>query len=192
MRMRSARFEDADDLLAYLLVPTPQVRSGGGVITMRAKKSGVRHTYRIKRAPKREEEMYPPLTWFVGLLVGEDNALSYQYLGMLIAQPVRRKGRGRKALLAAGEEEEHTLLFRLTAKSALGEGTAPVQGFRWLIELLTGTAEEARRLFSQVDIYRCVDCRRCGRLLTVPESVMLGLGPSCQRVEEYYAAKDRG
>ena len=60
--------------------------------------------------------------------------------------------------------------FRLTAKSKAGLDAPSVQAFQWL----TGHWEDAR-----VEVWHEGRCGRCGKKLTVPESIESGIGPVC-------------
>lgn len=89
--------------------------------------------------------------FFVSYLTGPDNGSDYTYLGMV----------------ADGK-------FRLTKASKLALDSAPVKafGYSFLNLLAQGTAPG-------VDIWHEGRCGRCGRPLTVPSSIELGLGPEC-------------
>lgn len=91
--------------------------------------------------------------WFVSLLDGPDNYLNYRYLGF-IGQSDRR--------------------FRTTAKSTFPAASKPVRAFEWTwVRLAAGRSHEG------VEIYHEGKCGRCGRKLTVPESIESGFGPEC-------------
>lgn len=60
--------------------------------------------------------------------------------------------------------------FRLTAKSRVGPSAPSVVAFSWL----------ARNWESGlVEVWHEGSCGRCGRRLTVPESIESGIGPTC-------------
>lgn len=44
----------------------------------------------------------------------------------------------------------------------------------------------AKKFNIGVDIYHCGYCGRCGRKLTDPKSIMIGLGPKCAKVNRPY------
>lgn len=93
--------------------------------------------------------------FFVSLLTGSDNEGSYSYLGMLWPDKPYRYVHGRKSKV----------------KSA----APPVQAFGWYLYHLGRGADVTEK----VKIYHAGRCGRCGRKLTVPESIMTGLGPEC-------------
>jgi hypothetical protein len=93
--------------------------------------------------------------FFVGVLTGPDNASSYQYLGQIV-----RSGEGE--------------VYQHGRKSRIGEDAPSAKAARWyLTRLLAGQPTPG------VEVFHDGHCGRCGRLLTVPESVATGIGPEC-------------
>lgn len=87
---------------------------------------------------------------FVSVLVGSDNEADYSYLGFI------RDGR----FVHGG------------AKSRIGYDAPSAKAFAWVFPRLGSLPEN-------VEIWHEGCCGRCGRALTVPESIMMGLGPEC-------------
>ncbi len=88
---------------------------------------------------------------FVALLNGADNDSNYQFLGIL-SRDMYRHGR----------------------KSRVTEEAASVKAFKWFWGSL------ARGQFpASVKMWHEGKCGRCGRTLTVPESIESGYGPEC-------------
>jgi hypothetical protein len=87
--------------------------------------------------------------WFVSVLNGPDNGSNYAYIGTIF--------------------ENH---FRWTAKSTVSRECQSFKVFDWMMKsnLLLPTF---------VKIHHEGRCGRCGRRLTVPESIKNGLGPEC-------------
>lgn len=102
------------------------------------------------KVKKNEGENQPDL-WFISLLSGPDNEGDYTYLGMI------RNGQ-----------------FLLTRASKMTSDSLPVKAFRWTWEKLVAGVEP-----EQVEIWHAGKCGRCGRTLTVPESISSGYGPEC-------------
>lgn len=61
-------------------------------------------------------------------------------------------------------------------KSPVGPKSPSASAANWFFHLL-GTP----RLTEQCDVYHAGRCCRCGRTLTVPESIESGIGPECAR-----------
>jgi uncharacterized protein DUF6011 len=86
---------------------------------------------------------------FVSLLNGSDNESSYAYLGLIGTDGA----------------------FRLTKNSCAGAEAPSVKAFSFFWN--------ARELHPQLAVYHSGHCGRCGRTLTVPESIATGIGPEC-------------
>ena len=90
--------------------------------------------------------------FFVSLLAGPDNWENYRYMGII--------SRDRQ--------------FRTTAKSQYKADSTPVKAFAWTWERIS-----AGRPIDGVELWHEGKCGRCGRRLTVPESIASGFGPEC-------------
>ena len=90
--------------------------------------------------------------WFIAVLAGPDNEHDYTYGGPVF-----------------GDQ------FRRTRASKVGEEAPSFQVFAWLMRLL-GAGKD---LPTPVKFYHEGQCGRCGKRLTVPESVRTGYGPGC-------------
>jgi hypothetical protein len=91
-------------------------------------------------------------SFFVSLLTGPDNWSNYAYIGFI--------GKDRS--------------FRLTAKSNASADAPSVKAFDW-----TWTRLAAGKSIDGVEVWHEGKCARCGRKLTVPESIETGFGPDC-------------
>jgi hypothetical protein len=87
--------------------------------------------------------------YFVSVLTGSDNTSDYTYIGCIF-----------------GDD------FRRTKGSRVTEEAQSFKVFSWFMSNLED-------LPSQVKVYHENRCGRCGRALTVPESVVNGFGPEC-------------
>lgn len=130
------------------------VLAGNARLTLRSKKTGTRFTYSIRKADKEEGDTRPDV-WFVGLLTGSDNESSYSYMGII------REG------------ERYTR----TAKSAVSATAPGSQAWEWFWPRLWAMATVPANL----EVWHEGRCGRCNRLLTVPESIALGIGPECAK-----------
>lgn len=89
--------------------------------------------------------------YFVSVLSGQNNDSDYAYIGCIF---------------------EST--FKYTRKSRVSEDAPSFKAFAWFNEKInTGTLPEC------VNVYHHNRCGRCGRTLTVPESIVMGIGPEC-------------
>ena len=90
--------------------------------------------------------------WFVSVLTGGDNTNSYSYIGTIFDDG-----------------------FKLTKKSNFKEDSVCYKAFSWLYKVLNSGKE----LPEKVEFWHEGKCGRCGRKLTVPESIETGFGPEC-------------
>lgn len=88
---------------------------------------------------------------FVKVLTGADNVENYQYLGAIFEYNGNRS-------------------FRVTRKSHISDKAPSARAFSWFFEHI----EDER-----VEVWHEGVCGRCGRRLTVPESIASGIGPTC-------------
>lgn len=129
------------------------IQAGRAFITLTSLKTSKHFTYRIKQAT--DEEGNRQMVWFVGLLIeGNADDGSFSYLGMLKANA-----------------------FSLTKKSQMGEDALSVRAFRYFWNHLIAGA-----IAPQLKVQHEGKCGRCGRTLTHPESIDLGIGPECASV----------
>ena len=143
--MEGRKLEGTNDILTFSL-------AGNATLTLVSGASGVRFTYRIKKANLDD----PQSPWFVALLSGPDNESHYSYLGCLWAQ------------------KEGGVRFVHGKKSKIGKEAPSVKGIAWLFAQLQGGSK-----LNQAEVWHEGKCGRCGRKLTVPESIEKGLGPDC-------------
>jgi len=91
--------------------------------------------------------------FFVSLMTGPDNERSFTYLGTLTPD-------GRS--------------YRHGVRSPIAEDAPRARAFAWF-----HAAAIVRGDLSRVEFWHEGKCGRCGRTLTVPESIERGIGPEC-------------
>ena len=133
------------------------VLAGNSIFTVENTATGGRFTFKVKLAGKPDDKASGGKVWFVGLLTGPDNTSNYQYMGAIFAH------------------DNGPTTYRITSKSRIGSNSPSQKAFSWLFNrIVTGSA-----LPEGVNVYHMGRCGRCGRALTVPESIRTGLGPIC-------------
>lgn len=130
--------------------------AGNAYITLKSTISGVRFTYRI--AAKKEEHQGRWIVkkgiHFVSVLTGSDNENSYTFLGTIF-------------------DEKR---FERSWRSKIGIDAGSCKAFTWFWkQIFEGEGD----LPPGLEVWHEGKCGRCGRKLTVPESVERGLGPEC-------------
>ena len=117
---------------------------------------GDHRTYRVVH--KKGNEQWPD-AWFAQLLVGPDNEGSYQYIGKL---------------------DPDTGYVKLTGASKFKADSYVVRLLRRVLDRIWHNDHSYRQ--HGYDVVHAGKCCRCGRLLTVPESIETGIGPECAKI----------
>lgn len=127
------------------------VLAGKAVVTLANTATGGRFTFKVTRS-KDGDKREP--TYFVKVLAGPDNSSDYRYVGFV----------------------RHEQFIHGGAKSFADKSAPSVVAFEWFTRrVLFGTSPVSDKLA----VYHEGRCGRCGRRLTVPESIESGLGPEC-------------
>lgn len=128
--------------------------AGNATVTFRSVKTGTRYTYKISAMKDRVTGEVTPGKYFVSLLTGADNENDFTYLGMIADKR-----------------------FFTTRASKMNMNSAPVKAFNWAVQqLVEGYMPQ------DMEVWHEARCGRCGRKLTVPESVATGFGPDCAEI----------
>lgn len=125
--------------------------AGNAIVTLESARTGVRYTYRVRQSTKAGGPA------FVEVLVGPDNMADYAYLGTIF-----------------GGRDDQGPVYYHGRKSTIGSGAPSAKAFAWAFgSIARGVLPDDLR------VYHEGRCGRCGRVLTVPESILSGLGPDC-------------
>jgi hypothetical protein len=108
----------------------------------------------------------PDQPHYVSLLTEPDNERGYTFFGTIF-------------------EQRH---FRHSPRSSLGNVAPGPAAWRWFWTTLTQTST----LHPQLEVWHEGRCGRCGRTLTVPESIENGLGPECIKHQQRGVSHGRG
>lgn len=112
-----------------------------------------RFTFKVTRKEPEAGSRYGA-TYFVALLTGSNNETDYTYLGILDAA---------------------TGAVKLTKGSRMTPDAPAVKAITWALPLIWRNAT----MPAAFAIMHEGRCGRCGRVLTVPESIAQGIGPDC-------------
>ncbi|MDE2426296.1 MAG: hypothetical protein KGO96_10370 [Elusimicrobia bacterium] len=148
-------FNNASDVRDFVL-------AGNATITLESQKTGTWFTYKVRQATGRDGR--PSSRWFVSLMNGLDNESSFAYIGLLDC--------GTK--FASLLDPRTPLCFRQTAKSRVGADAPSVRGFTYFWRSIS-----EGKMPCSMTVRHEGKCGRCGRKLTVPESIDRGIGPEC-------------
>lgn len=139
------------DISRYLL-------AGNATLTLRSMRTQTRYTVKVQKSEPNEQYRRRADvldSYFVKLLVAPDE---YQYLGML-------------------ERRVEGVALRLTKGSKMNDGSGPVAAVNWFLKQVIN--QDTPPALAQLEVWHEGQCGRCGRELTVPESIARGIGPEC-------------
>jgi Family of unknown function (DUF6011) len=129
------------------------VLAGKAIFTVVSKRTGTRYTFKVTH---KDASGQWPEKYFVAYLNGPDNWTNYVTFGQISMNGV----------------------FSLTNKAKnelhLTMDSAPVAAFNWTYQFVNAGKDPIG-----VEFWHAGKCGRCGRLLTVPSSIEMGLGPEC-------------
>lgn len=132
------------------------ILGGNARFTLKSKATQNRVTYKVMVADDK------PDFFFVYYLTGSDNENDYTYLGM-----IRPNEQGKPTL-------------NLTKKSKLRGDSLPFKALHWSLYFLSRNMGLAK-MPGNLEFWHEGRCCRCGRTLTVPESIESGIGPECAK-----------
>jgi len=125
--------------------------AGNSIFTVKNVKTGNRFTYKVERADPRSGQYPDSVIYFVSVLNGLANTNSFYYLGII-----------------RNEDYIHGRKSRISRKAQSN------LVFQWLFDNIDN-------LPKIVEFWHEGLCGRCGRKLTVPDSIESGFGPECVR-----------
>jgi hypothetical protein len=127
------------------------ITAGNATLTLVSKQSGNRFTFKFQRP----DSDAPNRPIWVRVLNGPDNENSYEFVGTIWIQ-----------------SNGSYMLVR--GKSTIQEDATSVKILNWFIRAINNG-----RVLEQAEVWHEGRCGRCGRKLTVPESISSGYGPEC-------------
>lgn len=144
------QFTDVNDIRRF-------IEAGNATLTIVSRKTGTRFTVKFQRPDPQPGRARPV---FVKVLTGADNEADYSFAGTIWPQ---------------GGSSSYS--YKHSAKSPLSADAPSVRAVLWL--LMHVAAGNARSIFEQCEVWHEGRCGRCGRKLTVPDSIAAGFGPDC-------------
>jgi Family of unknown function (DUF6011) len=129
------------------------ILAGNAKFSIKHKTTGNHLTYRVRKADQEK----PDSPWFVSVLTGNAES-NFTYIGCLWNS---RQGP----------------TYRHGTKSGIGSDATSVKVLEHIIKQLVGEC-----LHANFEIWHEGCCGRCGRTLTVPESINSGFGPECVKL----------
>lgn len=130
---------------------------GNATLTIRSTKTEVRFTYRIRVAGDKPGRKPGPIIWFVSVMAGPDNETSFLYFGNI----------------RSNMEFDYN-----KAKAKISHMDERVVAFDWMWHWVRAEKQEN---VDKLEVWHEGRCGKCGRKLTVPESIESGFGPECKK-----------
>ena len=133
--------------------------AGNAYFTLKNETNQERVTYRVvdaHRAIKGDNSPEAGKLFFVSFLIGQNNMSGYAFIGSI------------------SKDHAGHFNFKHSVKAKAKIDSKQVKGIDWLLKTVQKGA-----LPTQMQFYHEGRCARCGRLLTVPESIQSGYGPEC-------------
>lgn len=133
------------------------ILGGKAKFTIRNAKNGNRFTYKVT-APK-DTDKDNPNVFYVSTLTSSDNDNGYTYIGYI---------------------HKNKNSFIHGTKSKISSDAPSVAAFNFVFnELIARNINNVK-----LEIWHEGKCCRCGRTLTVPESIASGIGPECSSIKQ--------
>ena len=129
---------------------------GKGLFTVVSKATGERKTFKVNRPKPKHDGDTPPL--FVSFFYGSDNSCwtHFKYVGIL-------------------DEASGNLVT--TKASKYPKDGVVCKAFAFIAKAIFNEVQSA---LDQFEFYHEGKCCCCGRALTVPQSIIEGIGPKCK------------
>lgn len=137
--------------------------TGATLVTVVSGRTGSRFTYEIKPKESNLIAEGKPIgkVWFVDLLTGPNNRKDFSALAVL----TERSGR---------------LCWHHAGASSISADAPSAQALRWVVQAIVDAPDDrAASALAKIELWHEGKCARCGRRLSRPDSITLGMGPEC-------------
>lgn len=178
--LQAKLLEDApiDDLRRQIKTPTQlllHITAGRSILTVRSHRTQERYTFRFRR-PDPEPGKNRPI--WVSILGGPHGPFINREMGGLDHDPRHDQSEHRiwAFLGTIWLEEGRPGRFNPGKTSKVPETDKSMYAAAWIARMLTHSPDH---LMEEADWWHEGRCGRCGRRLTVPESIESGFGPEC-------------
>jgi hypothetical protein len=148
--------------------------AGNAIFTIESTRTGKWFTYEVNK-PKDSDNLF-----FVGVLRGPDNTSSYSYIGLLSNRDnpeFRFIQTGKSKFTKLIPDPKGEIIIK--GERFKREDSTCVKAFKFFYKNLM-----ENKLHEEMNFYHMGYCGRCGRTLTVPESVARGIGPVCATIPD--------
>ena len=135
------------------------ILAGKAIFTLESTRTGNWFTYKVnkKEFKNRETGEVEKIYYFVSILRGPRNDSDYTYLGIINPK----------------------FYVNTTSKSKISNDSISFKALHFFVSYL-----RKGELHDEINFYHEGVCGKCGRKLTTPSSVSVGLGPICRSYDE--------
>lgn len=154
-----------------------QITAGRSILTVRSHRTQERYTFRFRRPDSNPNKKRP--VW-VSLLGGPEGGFTTPQTASADDQGViDTSNRVWSFLGTIWPEDGRPWVFNPSAKSKVPFEDKSMRAAHWIARMLPLAVDH---LMEEADWWHEGRCGRCGRRLTVPESIESGFGPECIRL----------
>lgn len=164
--------DSQSDLLRGQLTTVEDIRqfleAGNAILTIRSKVTQARFTFKFARPDEGPGDRANRRPVWARVLAGDgiEPTSTYQMLGTFFNVTC-----------------DGNLEYSHSRKAALSFEHPATVAVNWMFRQLYIVIDPAKRkLFEQAEVWHEGHCGRCGRRLTVPESIESGFGPECIKI----------
>lgn len=127
--------------------------AGKATFTLESSRTGKWYTYKVNKKDFKDDRGKVEKTfYFVSLLSGPQNDADYRYLGIINTK----------------------FYLNITKKSKISRDAISFKALNFFVSHL-----RKGELHSEINFYHEGVCGKCGKKLTTPSSISIGLGPIC-------------
>lgn len=134
------------------------ITGGNATFTIRSLKTGTRFTYKVTAPADKDKDA--STIYFVSTMTGSDNESNFSYIGFI-------------------KQQGGVWRFFYGNKARLSNTATCVVAFEWAFNRIISPGVST----DKIEVWHEGCCCRCGRKLTVPESIETGIGPECNRIK---------
>lgn len=133
------------------------ILSGKAIFTLESIITGRWFTYQVNKKVFKQKNEQERTFYFVSVLTGADNKTAYTYLGIINPK----------------------FYLNTTKKSKICKDSISFKALNFFLSKL-----RKNELYHEINFYHEGVCGKCGKKLTTPDSVSVGLGPICRGYNE--------
>ena len=129
--------------------------AGNAILTFLNSQTGNRFTFKIVKKDEDKNNLTENNLFWVKVLTGSDNDSDWTFIGTIF------------------KTKDGTITYKHSNKSRIRYSAQSAKVINWLVGIGEGVVPDVLK------VYHNGFCLKCGKTLTVPESIESGIGPKC-------------